>query len=70
MIEFNLMMDDELDEFYEEESKHKSLKMLIEFEDLLTEYNSKDISFGKPKMKKKLTASKFIPKRGNNKSLF
>tara|TARA_R110000772_G_scaffold105909_2_gene207748 strand:+ start:6236 stop:6448 length:213 start_codon:yes stop_codon:yes gene_type:complete len=70
MIDFNLLMEDELDDFYNEQSKHNNLRMLIEFEDMLTDYDTKGMDLGKPKMRKKLTASKFIPKKGNNKSLF
>lgn len=70
MIDFELMMQEEFDDFYEESKKHKNLKMFIEFEGLDTEYNSKGIEFGKPKMKKKLTASKWIPKSNNKSSLF
>ena len=47
MIDFELMMQEEFDDFYEESKKHKNLKMFIEFEGLDTEYNSKGIEFGK-----------------------
>ena len=70
MIDFELMMQEEFDEFYEERKKHKNLKMFIEFEGLDTEYGSKEIKFDKPKFKKRLKASTWIPKSNTKNSLF
>jgi hypothetical protein len=70
MIDFELMIEEEFDEFYEESKRHKNLKMLIEFEGLDTQYNSKEFKLDKPKMKKKLTANKWIPKSNNKSQLF
>jgi hypothetical protein len=70
MMDFELKMQDELDDFYSERERHNNLKLLLDFDSILTNYGSKEIKLGEPKMKKKLIASKFIPKRGNNKSLF
>lgn len=70
MMDFELKMQDELDDFYSERERHNNLKLLLDFDSILTDYSSKEIKFNAPKMKKKLIASKFIPKRGNNKSLF
>jgi len=70
MIDFNLMIEEEFDDFYEESEKHKNLKMFIEFDDLDTEYKGKEIKFNTPKFKKRLKASKWIPKSNNKSSLF
>lgn len=70
MIEFNLMIEDEFDDFYDESEKHKNLKMFIEFDDLDTEYKGKEFKFDKPKFKKRLKASTWIPKSNNKSSLF
>lgn len=70
MIEFNLKMQEEFDDFYEESKRHKNLKMFIDFKSLDTEYKSKEIKFDKPKFKKRLKASKWIPKSNNKSSLF
>ena len=51
MIDFELMMQDELDDFYDESEKHNDLKMYVEFDNLCTEYKNKEIKFDKPKMK-------------------
>ena len=70
MIDFELMMQDELDGFYEDSEQHKNLKMMLEFDDLGIEYKSKEIKFEKPKMKKKLKANPWNPKSNNKSSLF
>ena len=70
MIDFELQMEQEFDDFYEERKKHKNLKMFIEFEGLDTEYSSKEIKFEKPKFKKRLKASTWIPKSKGKNSLF
>ena len=70
MIDLELMIQEEFDEFYEESKKHKNLKMFIEFEGLDTEYTAKNIKFQQPKMKKKLTANKWIPKSNTKSGLF
>ena len=70
MIDFELKMQEELDDFYDESKKHNNLKMFIEFDNLGTEYKSKDIKFDKPKMKKKLRTNPWTPKSNNKSSLF
>lgn len=71
MIDFVVNMEQELDDFYNERERHKNFKLLIDFKQPDIEYNTKDIKMEdyKPKLKKKLIASKFIPK-SNKKSLF
>lgn len=71
MIDFTIQMEQELDDFYNERERHNNLKMLIDFEQSNIEYTSKkmNIEDSKPKLKKRLKASKFIPK-SNKKSLF
>jgi uncharacterized membrane protein YjjP (DUF1212 family) len=71
MIDFTIQMEQELDDFYNERERHNNLKMLIDFEQSSIEYTSKkmNIEDSKPKLKKRLKASKFIPK-SNKKSLF
>ena len=72
MIDFAVEMEQELDDFYNERKKHKNYKLLIDFEQSDIEYQTKGMEMHdyKPKMKKKLRASKFIPKSNNKKSLF
>lgn len=72
MIDFTVEMEQELDDFYNERARHNNLKMLIDFEQSEIEYESKkmNIEESKPKMKKRLKASKFIPKSNSKKSLF
>lgn len=72
MIDFIIKMEQELDDFYDERSRHNNLKMLIDFEQSSIEYDSKKINIedSKPKLKKRLKASKFIPKSNDKKSLF
>lgn len=72
MIDFIVEMEQDLDDFYNEREKHNNHKLLIDFEQSDVEYQSKGIKMKdyKPKMKKKLRASKFIPKSNNKKSLF
>jgi len=72
MIEFNIKMEEDLDDFYAERKRHNNFKLLIDFEQSSVEYTPKDMKMEevKPKMKKKLIASKFIPKSNNKKSLF
>ena len=71
MIDFAINMDNELDEFYNDRENDKNFKLLIDFEQSDIEYSSKPLKMQefKPKLKKKLKASKFIPK-SNKKSLF
>jgi len=71
MIDFVINMDDELDEFYNDRERDKNFKLLIDFDQSDIEYDSKALNIEefKPKLKKKLKASKFIPK-SNKKSLF
>lgn len=72
MIDFVVEMEQELDDFYNEREKHNNYKLLIDFEQSDIEYQTKGMEMQdyKPKMKKKLRASKFIPKSNNKKSLF
>lgn len=71
MIDLEVMIQEEFDEFYEESKNHKNLRMLIEFDSLDTEYSTKkDMKFNKPKMKKKLTANKWVPKSNTKSGLF
>ena len=72
MIEFNIRMEEELDDFYAERKRHNNFKLLIDFEQSSIEYSAKEMKMDevKPKMKKKLRAAKFIPKSNNKKSLF
>lgn len=67
-------MDSELDQFHSDHRGHKNMKLLIDFDSTNVSINDDSvpvISFGAPKMKKKLTASKFIPtKPGSKGSLF
>lgn len=72
MIDFAVEMEQELDDFYNEREKHNNYKLLIDFEQSDIEYQTKGMEMQdyKPKMKKKLRASKFIPKSNNKKSLF
>ena len=71
MIDFVINMDDELDEFYNDRERDKNFKLLIDFDQSDIEYDSKALNIEefKPKLKKKMKASKFIPK-SNKKSLF
>jgi hypothetical protein len=72
MIDFNIKMEEELDDFYAERKRHNNFKLLIDFEQSSIEYTHKEMKMDdvKPKMKKKLRAAKFVPKNNNNKSLF
>jgi len=70
MIDFELKMQEEFDDFYEESKKHNNLKMFLEFDGLFIEYTGKSMEFKTPKMKKKLTANKWIPKSNNKSTLF
>ena len=72
MIDFLIAMDQELDDFYNEKDKHNNYKLLVDFDQSNIEYSTKGMKMEdyKPKLKKKLNASKFIPKSNNKKSLF
>ena len=72
MIDFTIQMEQDLDDFYNERKRHNNLKMIIDFEQSSIEYESKQINIedSKPKLKKRLKASKFIPKSNDKKSLF
>ena len=72
MIDFAITMDQELDDFYNERERHNNFKLFIDFDQPDIEYTSKEfkVEEHKPKLKKKLKASKFIPKSNSKKSLF
>lgn len=64
-------MENELDQFHEDHSGRKNMKLLIDFDNPISieGFEGTNMSFevGKPKMKKKLTANPFIPiKKGRN----
>lgn len=60
-------MEKELDQFHEDNERPRNMKLLIDFNSLDMNYSAPSFELGKPKMKKKLTANKWIPnKRGNS----
>lgn len=66
-------MENELDQFYSDYNGRKNMKLLIDFEDSKVSIDEgivPRIDFGKPKMKKKLIASKFIPLKKGRGTLF
>ena len=65
-----LMIDDELDDFYRDRDRFKGHKLLIDFEQIELKFTPKDFSAGKPKMKKKQTAAKYIKPSRDKGSLF
>lgn len=68
----SIWMDKELDQFHADHEGSKDMKLLVDFDQASISFEGTGvIDFGKPKMKKKLTASKFIPpKKGSKGSLF
>jgi len=66
MIDFE-WMEKELDQFHEDNERPKDMRLLIDFDNIDLGYSAPTFELGKPKMKKKLTANKWVPnKKGNS----
>jgi len=65
-----LMIDNELDDFYRDRDRFKGYKLLIDFEQIELKFTPHDFNVGKPKMKKKQKAAKYIKPSGGKGSLF
>jgi len=66
MIDFE-WMEKELDQFHEDNERPKDMRLLIDFDNIDLGYSAPSFEPGKPKMKKKLTANKWIPnKKGSS----
>tara|TARA_B100000497_G_scaffold94909_1_gene106423 strand:- start:3562 stop:3783 length:222 start_codon:yes stop_codon:yes gene_type:complete len=68
--DINIMVEDNLDDFYKDGSRFKGMKLLIDFKPINSSVESPDIKFNKPKFKKAQKISKFIKNNNNKKSLF
>lgn len=68
--EITKMVDQDLDDFYQDRDRFKGLKMFVNFKVDEYDHNAPEISLGKPKFKKKLRASKFIKNNNKDKGLF
>lgn len=68
--DINIMVEDNLDDFYKDGSRFKRMKLLIDFKPVDASVESPDIKFSKPKFKKGQKISKFIKNNNNKKSLF
>jgi hypothetical protein len=69
MIDFS-WMDQELDQFHDDHEGRRNLKMLIDFQQSKISYTGPVFNPGTPKMKKKLTAHKWIKQGKDKGSLF
>lgn len=65
-----LMIEEELDDFYRDRDRFKGYKLLIDFEQIKLKFTLNDFTVGKPKMKKKQMAAKYIKPRRDKGSLF
>lgn len=64
------MVDSDLDDFYKDRDRFKGFRMLVDFSASQYDHSAPEIEVGKPKLKKKLKASKFIKPNNKGKSLF
>jgi|TARA_B110000305_G_C19431203_1_gene636352 hypothetical protein len=70
--ELTFMVEENLEDFYNDRDRFKGHRLLIDFEavEIPDEPNTPDIEFSKPKFKKRQTTSKHIKPDPNKKSLF
>lgn len=64
------MVDHELDQFHDDHGNQRNLKLMVDFD--ATDFKLPALKFeiGQPKMKKKLTAHKWVKKSKDSRSLF
>jgi hypothetical protein len=68
--EYNIEVDDNLDDFYRDSERFKKMKLLIDFEMLDIKAENPSMQFTKPKLKKPQRAATYIKPDANKKSLF
>jgi|TARA_B110000908_G_scaffold94717_1_gene112239 hypothetical protein len=70
--ELTFMVENNLDDFYNDKDRFKGHRLLIDFEavELPDEPETPEMEFSKPKFKKRQTTSTHIKKDPNKKSLF
>ena len=69
-IDFELMIDETLDEFENDSKRERNLKTFVNFDRSVYGYNEKSMDMGQPKFKKKLNTSVYIKNNNNKNSLF
>jgi len=69
-IDFLEMIDQEFEDFENERSKRKNMKLLIDFDISSISHNGKDMKMVEPKYKKKHVTSVYIKGNKKNNSLF
>ena len=65
-----LMINNEIDDFYKDRDRFKGHKLLINFKEINLNFKPAKFNTGKPKMKKKQKASIYIKPNHNKGSLF
>jgi hypothetical protein len=65
-----IMIDNELDDFYRDRDRFKGHKLLIDFKQIDISFESSEIKMSTPKYKKKQKASKYIKPSRDKGSLF
>lgn len=65
-----IMVDNELDDFYRDRDRFKGYKLLIDFKPIDITFESSNIKMSAPKYKKKQKASKYIKPSRDKGSLF
>lgn len=60
------MIDQGLEDFENDKRNEKNLRMLLNFKSSSLEYNEKQFKVTSPKLKKKLSTSRYIKSTGNN----
>ena len=65
-----IMVDEELDDFYRDRDRFKGHKLLIDFKQIDLDFEASEIKMSKPKYKKKQRASKYIKPNNTKGSLF
>ena len=65
-----LMIDKDLEDFYEDRDRFKGHKLLVDFKPIDIKFQTNEIEMGKPKMKKKQKAAVYIKPNSNKDSLF
>lgn len=68
--DLTVMVEKDLDDFYNDRDRFKGLKMLVDFDSIDLEANAPEMKMGKPKFKKREIISKHIKPNPNKKSLF
>lgn len=64
------MVDQDLDDFYNDRDRFKRLKMFVDFTPSEYEHKAPEIQIDQAKFKKKLRASTFVKGNNKNKGLF